>query len=477
MSTSSDGKSMIESSQNDLTIGANFVKIVILGAGKVGVTLTSQLMEEDHDLLVIDREADKLDRLVDRYDVLGIVGNGATFKVLEEAQVESCDIFIAVTDSDELNLLAGLLAKRLGAKDCIVRVRNPEYLGQRDFMKETMGLSMIVNPELEAAFEIRRMLLFPAAVKVDTFVNGRIELAEFRVTGTSLLVGLPLKRLSTVSKAKVLICAINHQGEILIPDGNAVLQENDRIYVVGQHNKLVRFCQDIRLFEQKIRRVMIVGGGRIAYYLATQLAELGLGVKIIEKQPKRARELSEHFPHLTVIQSDGSDEVILEEEGLARMDAFVALTGLDEENIVMSLYAKQQKVKKTIAKVTRMDFAEVLEQLAIDSVVSPKRIVANQLLSYVRAKNLPDESSGVKRMYKLIQDQVEALEFVVTEHTSFKNQPLKNVDTKDNLLIAAISRNKQSLVPDGETVIRPGDHVVIVAKDQKIQSLEMILKG
>lgn len=453
------------------------MRIVILGAGKVGFTLCAQLAEEDHDVLVIDREADKIERLVDRYDVLGITGNGATFQILTEVQVEEADIFIAVTDSDELNLLAGLLAKRLEAGNCIVRVRNPEYLEQREFMKETMGLSMIVNPELEAAFEIRRMILFPSAVKVDTFANGRIELAEFRITAKSSLMGKFLYQLPKLSKAKVLICAISRQEEILIPDGNAQLQENDRIYVIGQHQNLMRFCRDIRLFEQKIQRVMIVGGGRIAYYLATQLAELGLTVKIIESQQQRAQELSEKFPHLTVIHSDGSDEVVLEEEGLARMDAFVALTGLDEENIVMSLYAKQQKVKKTIAKVTRMDFAQVLEQLAIDSVVSPKSIIANQILSYVRAKDLQDESSGVRRMYRLIHDQVEALEFVVTESCSFKNQPLKTLNTKENLLIAAISRGKQTIVPDGETVLRPGDHVIIVAKEEKIHSLEMILKG
>lgn len=453
------------------------MRIIILGAGKVGVTLTAQLTEEGHDLLVIDREADKVERLVERYDVFGITGNGATFKILEEAEVAECDVFIAVTESDELNLLAGLLAKQIGAVDCIVRVRNPEYLEQRDFMKKTMGLSMIVNPELEAAYEIRRMILFPAAVKVDTFVNGRIELAEFRVTLGSSLVGLPLFRLPKVSKAKVLVCVISRQGEIIIPDGNVILQENDRIYVVGQHDKLVKFCQDIHLFEQKINRVMIVGGGRIAYYLAIQLTKLGLSVKIIENNPKRARELSEKFPHLTIIQSDGSDELVLKEEGLSRMDAFVALTGFDEENIVMSLYARQQQVSKTIAKVTRMDFATVLEQLMIDSVVSPKRIVANQILSYVRAKDLQEEELGVKRMYKLIQDQVEALEFLATEQTSFCYRPLKLVATKDNVLIAAISRGKRTLVPDGETKILPGDHVIIVAKNQKIQSLEMILKG
>lgn len=452
------------------------MRIVILGAGKVGATLTAQLVEEDHDLVIIDQQEDRVERLVDRFDVMGITGNGATFDVLAAAEIGETEVFIAVTESDELNLLAGLLAKQLGAANCIVRVRNPEYLEQRDFMRETMGLSMIVNPELEAAHAIRRMILFPAAVKVETFANGRIELAGFRLTKSSRLKGVRLRDLTKISRAKILLCAVKRGETVFIPDGETILAEEDRIYVIGQHDKLVKFCQDIRLFEQKLRRVMIVGGGRIAFYLAGQLADLGLRVKIIEHQMERAQELSRKFPHLTVIQSDGSDEVILEEEGLSETDAFVALTGLDEENIMMALYAKQQQVKKTISKVTRMDFATVLDQLAIDSVVSPKRIVADQILSYIRAKNNKDEATSVQRLYKLVDDQIEALEFIATNKFGFLELPLKQLATKENLLIAAILRGKRTIVPGGETVIKNGDHVIIIAKNHKIQALEDIIK-
>lgn len=452
------------------------MRIIILGAGKVGKALTQNLANEDHDLVVVDLNANKIDRMVNQYDVLGIVGNGATYDILLEAGVAETDVFIAVTESDELNILACLMAKKMGAKSLIARVRNPEYLKQRAFMRDQLGLSMIINPELEGANEIRRLLLFPSAFKIDTFVGGKIELAEFRLNKEAKLNGLSLKELTTISKTNVLVCAIQRKDELLIPDGNVVLRENDRIYVSGGHRDLVRFCQDIDLFEQKTKKVIIVGGGKIAFYLSQQLVEQGIKVKILESNHRRCVELSRKLPQVTIIESDGSEEDVLIEEGIEKVDALVALTGVDEENIVISLYGKQMNVKKTVAKVTRMNFSNVLNNLDIDSVISPKSIIATQILRYVRAKDNKDDDSSVKTLHKIADDQVEAMEFVVTPNTTFVNQKLADVNLNPNVLIAAISREKGFIIPKGETTVRLEDHIVVISKDQKITNLNDIVR-
>lgn len=454
------------------------MKIIVLGAGKVGKALTQYLSNEeyDYDVVVVDLHAEKVEAIVNQFDVLGVVGDGATYDILLEAGVNKTDIIIAVTQSDELNILACLMAKKMGAQNSIARVRNPEYLKQRSFMRDQLGLSMIINPELEAANEIRRILLFPSAFKVDTFVSGKIELAEFRLKENARLIGVSLNRLDKVSKANVLICAIRRKGELLIPDGNVVLEQGDRIHVMGQHRDLVRFCQDINLFEQKTKRIIIVGGGRIAYYLAHQLIEHGIQVKIIENNPKRCIELSIMLPKATIIESDGSDEEVLIEEGIESVDAFVALTGLDEENIVISLYAKQMKAKKTVAKVTRTNFMNVLDQLDIDSVVSPKNIIATHILRYVRAKNNKDDDSSVKTLHHLFNDDVDAMEFVVTPQTCFLNQKVSDVKLKNNILIAAISRERGFVIPKGDTEIRLKDHIVVITTDRKISSLNDLVR-
>ncbi|MBO0454165.1 MULTISPECIES: Trk system potassium transporter TrkA [Enterococcus] len=454
------------------------MKIIVLGAGKVGKALTQQLSDEDYDydVVVIDLHAEKVESIINQYDVLGVVGDGATYDILMEAGVDDTDIIIAVTQSDELNILACLMAKKMGAKNSIARVRNPEYLKQRSFMRDQLGLSMIINPELEAANEIRRLLLFPSAFKVDTFVGGKIELAEFRLKENAKLIGVPLNRLDKVSKTNVLICAVRRKDEVLIPDGNFVLEQGDRIHVMGQHRDLVRFCQNINLFEQKTKRIIIVGGGRIAYYLARQLNEHGIQVKIIENNPKRCLDLSIMLPNATIIESDGSDEEVLIEEGIDSVDAFVALTGLDEENIVISLYAKQMKAKKTVAKVTRTNFTNVLDQLDIDSVISPKNIIATHILRYVRAKNNKDDDSSVKTLHHLFNDDVDAMEFVVTPQTCFLNKKVSEVKLKNNILIAAISRERGFVVPKGDTEIRLKDHIVIITTDRKICSLNDLVR-
>ncbi|MEG0373406.1 MAG: NAD-binding protein, partial [Enterococcus sp.] len=329
---------------------------------------------------------------------------------------------------------------------------------------------------LEAANEIRRILLFPSAFKVDTFVSGKIELAEFRLKENTRLNGIPLNRLGKVSKSNVLICAVRRKEELIIPDGDFVLEQNDRIHVMGQHRDLVRFCQDINLFKQKTKRIIIVGGGRIAFYLARQLVEHGIQVKIIENNPKRCLELSRKLPEATIIESDGSDEEVLIEEGIESIDALVALTGLDEENIVISLYGKQMNAKKTVAKVTRMNFVHVLDQLDIDSVISPKNIIAGHILRFIRAKNNKDDDSSVKTLHRLVNDDVEAMEFVVTPQSRFLDKKVSEVQLKDNVLIAAISRERGFVIPKGDTEIRLKDHIVFITTDRNICCLNDLVR-
>lgn len=454
------------------------MKIIVLGAGKVGKALIQYLSDEDYDydVVVVDLHAEKVEAIVNQFDVLGVVGDGATIDILKEADVSETDVIIAVTESDELNILACLMAKKMGAKNSIARVRNPEYLKQRSFMREQLGISMIINPEYEAANEISRILLFPSAFKVDTFAGGKIELAEFRLKENARLNGISLSRLKKVSKTNVLICAVRRKEELIIPDGSFVLEQGDRIHVMGQHKDLVHFCHDINLFKQRTKRVIIVGGGRIGFYLARQLAEQSIQVKIIENNPKRCLDLAAKLPNTTIIESDGSEEEVLIEEGIDGVDAFVALTGLDEENIVISLYAKQMKAKKTVAKVTRTNFTQVLDQLDIDSVISPKNIIAAHILRYVRAKNTNDEDDSVKTLHHLVNEDVEAMEFVVTPQTCFLNKKISEVKLKNNILVAAISRGKGFVIPKGDTEIRLKDHLVIITTNRKICSLNDLVR-
>lgn len=455
------------------------MKIIVLGAGKVGKALIRHLSDEDYDydVVAIDLQEARVEAIVNQYDVFGVVGDGATYDILQEAGVKETDIIIAVTKSDELNILACLMAKKMGAQNSIARVRNPEYLKQRSFMRDQLGLSMIINPELEAANEIRRILLFPSAFKIDTFVGGKIELAEFRLGENTRLIGISLSQLSKVSKTNILICAVQRKDDLVIPDGDFILEQGDRIHVLGQHRDLVRFCHDIDLFKQKTKRIIIVGGGRIAYYLARQLIEHGIQVKIIENDPKRCVALSGMLPEAIVIESDGSDEEVLIEEGITNIDALIALTGLDEENIVISLYGKAMNAKKTVAKVTRTNFTHVLDHLDIDSVIAPKNIIATHIMRYVRAKSNKDDESSVKTLHYLVQGEVEALEFVVTAQSAFLNLQVSELNLKDNVLIAAISRERGFVVPKGETKIHLHDHLVILTTNRKVFSLNDLIKN
>lgn len=357
--------------------------IIIIGCGKVRQTLTEYLAGENHDIVVIDTNASKIEKVVHQYDVLGLCGNGANYDILLEARANRADVVICVTAQDELNILAGLMAKNMGANHLIARVRNPDYSKQKDILREQFGFSMLINPELEAASEIRRMIMFPSAMKVDTFSNGRIELAEIKLNNENKVIGKKLSELHTISKSSVLICAVRRKDDVIIPSGDYILEEKDHIYVTGTHRYLASFCLDIGAYKEKINDVMIIGGSRIAFYLTRALLFQGIKVKIIERDHKKCYEFAKQFPNALIIEADGSDEEILLEEGIEHTDALVCLTGLDEENLILSMAAKQLGVKKSIAKMNRTSLSSLIDNIGVDNVVSPKNIVASQIIGYL----------------------------------------------------------------------------------------------
>ena len=453
------------------------MKIIVLGAGKVGKTLIKHMSNEDHDIIVVDQNATKVEEVVNQFDVIGVVGNGGSYDILMEAGAQDANLIICVTTSDELNILAGLMAKKMGTKHTIARVRNPDYSSQRDFMRNQLGFSMIVNPELEAASEIRRVLSFPSAVKVDTFSRGKVELAEFFVEDHSRLNGVELSQLHKITKTNILVCAVSHNEDVIIPDGNYVIKPGDHLYITGTHRDLSRFCLDIGVITTRIKNVIIVGGGKIAYYLSKQLSTQGIKVKIIEKDKNRCQILAEKLPYVTIIHGDGSDDELLNEEGIENTDAVLALTGLDEENIVLSLSAKSLYHKKTIAKITRMNYAGLSDVLKVDSIVAPKKIVASQIIRYVRAKMNKDNDSSVKTLYKIVDGEVEAIEFKVTEQFKYLHKTLNEMKIKEHVLVAAIIRENEVIVPKGNTTMELNDYVIIVSRGEIMKSLNDILRG
>ena len=452
------------------------MNVVIVGDGKVGGTIASQLSGEGHDIIVIDNNTRVLTNASNTMDIISVEGNGASMEVQERAGVPHSDLLIAATSADEVNMLACLVGKKLGAKHTIARVRNPEYFQQINKLKDDLGLSMAVNPELAAAEEISRLLRFPSALKIDTFARGRVELVEIKISPHSVLDGMPLWAIYKEFQVKILICAVQREGEVYIPSGDFVLQAGDKINLTASHLEIARFFRTIGIFRTGVKSVMIIGGGRVAYYLAKELLALHVRVKIIEMDYRRCEDLCEVLPEAVIIHGDGTDKELLQEEGLEKTDALVCLTGMDEENIVVSLYAKAKKVSKVIAKINRINFDEILDALDIDGFISPKTIAASNIVRYVRAMQNSVGSSNVETLHKLINDRIEALEFKVREKSSVVGVPLKNLKTKDELLVATIIRGGRVIIPGGNDSIEVGDSVIIVTRNKHLMDLKDILK-
>lgn len=438
------------------------MKIIVAGCGKIGERIVASLVEENHEILIIDKDPDIVEEITNIYDVMGICGNSADSDIAIEASAGECDLFIAATDSDELNMLSCFVAKRLGAKQTIARIRAPEYNDNSlFFMKDNLEISMPINPERLAARELFNILKFPYALKVETFVRRTIELTEVRVPEGSALDGVKLLDIKAKFKAQVLVCCVQRGEEAFIPDGNFVLRAGDRIGVTAPHGELHKFFRATGFLQKQAKNVIILGGSRIAYYLAEMLRSIGVSVKIIEKDEKICEELGSALPKAVVIHGDGSEQELLLEEDIKDADAFISLTGSDETNILVSMFAMMNGVKKVIAKVNRDEIAPMASRLGLDCIISPKRMVSDVVVRYARALN-NSHGSNVETLYKLMGDKAEALEFSVKEDAPLLNIPLKDLKLKKNILIIGISRGGELITPSGLTEIHAGDRVVII---------------
>lgn len=453
------------------------MKIVIVGDGKIGSTLAEQLSREGHDITIIDRSPAPLQQTTEDLDILCIEGNGATYATQLEAGVDSADLLIAVTASDELNLLCCLVAKKAGARHTIARVRNPEYDGELSLITDDLGLSLAVNPELTCAQEMARSLRVPSAIKADAFAGGRVELLQVQIPEDSVLTGKTLMELpSLTANAKVLIGAVERGTSVCIPTGTFRLEAGDRISLIAEPRSAQAFFKKTRLAASPVRQVMIVGGGRIAYYLARQLMESGMNVKILDSDYARCEELADLLPKASILHGDGTNEAFLRESGIAETDAFAALTGIDEENLLMGMYVRKTFPRvKAVTKINRNSFQNIIGAMDIGSTFNPRHSASNQICRYVRAMQ-NSVGSKVETLYKLLGGRVEALEFRVAENADFCGVPLSQLRLRANLLIGSILRGSQVLIPNGQDTLESGDSVIVITTVTGLSDLRDILE-
>jgi trk system potassium uptake protein TrkA len=451
------------------------MNIIIVGCGKVGQTLAEQLNEEGNNITVIDIDPENLKSVSTSADVLGIVGNGATHSVQKEAGIENADLLIAVTDSDELNILCCMIAKKSSNCQTIARVRNPDYSIDASFLKNELGLAMLINPEYTAAAEIARVLRFPAAIKIDTFAKGRVELVKFKLPEKCSLVGLSVKEISTVLKCDVLICTVERGDEAYIANGDFVFEERDVVSLIAPHKKANDFFQKINYKLQSAKNVILAGGGKISQYLCDILERYSISVKIIERDRKLCDYLCSQYPEVTVINGDANDRDLLLEEGLGRSDAFTALTAQVEENILLSLFVKNAMSGKLITKVSKTEFDEIVKPLGLDTIITPKSITSDVIIRYVRSMKGSMESN-VETLYNIIRGKIEAAEFMIRASSEITDTPLMELKLKDNILIASILRNDQVIIPRGHDKILTGDRVIVVSKHLALRDITDILK-
>ncbi len=451
------------------------MNIIVAGCGKVGSVLAEQLSREGHDITVIDEDSDVVQHTSNAADVRGIVGNVASYNIQQEAGIGKADLLIAVTNADEVNLLSCLIAKKAGACQTIARVRNPVYHQEIRHIKEELGLSLVINPEWAAAMEMARLLRFPSAIDIDTFAKGRIELLRFRLGEDSPLCNQKIKTLSILSKCEVLICVVERSKEVLIPDGDLELKANDIISIVASSINASKFFRQIGIETNQVKNTMIIGGGKAAFYLAKKLLEMGIQVKIVEKDRENCEKLCDLLPKAMIIHGDGTDQELLAEEGLAEAEGFVALTNMDEENVMLSLYAKSMSKGKKITKISNNTYDNIISTLDIGSIIHPKHITAENILQYVRAMQ-NSIGSNVETLYRLVDGKAEALEFVVKEKGGTTDTPLQALELKDNLLVCAIHRKGKVIIPKGQDCLQVGDSVIIITTDcGKLKDINDIL--
>ena len=451
------------------------MKIVIIGLGTIGKTILKSLSAEGHTITIIDENKDKIETLIEKYDVSGVVGNGACLDIQKEAGMKSADLAIVLTNSDELNIFTCLVAKKLGVANTIARVRNPDYRKQIMGMKDELGISMIVNPEQDTATEIFNRINLPSIAQVEHFAKGRVLLVEIVAEKGCSLIGETLITLGKKLKTKVLICAVQRGRNVIIPTGHFMIEEGDRIHLTSDAKTLRDFLSEVNLVTSPLKNIMIVGGSKIGYYLASELSKKKYKIKLIESNRNVAEELASELPRATIVRGNGTQHDLLLEEGIEAMDAFVALTEIDEENMVVSMFANKMKVKKTFTQIKNDDLIGMLDELGIRNTVSPKNIVANRMISYIRAL-ANTRGSNVLTLYRLVNDQVEALEFLAKKQESIYDKPLKELKIKKDCLIACIIRENGVIIPNGNDCIKLDDSVIVVTTHKNFDDLTDIFE-
>ena len=451
------------------------MKIIVVGCGNVGYTLAEQLSKENHDITVVDTREKMVESVTNNCDVMGVIGNGTSLKVLMEAGVNEADLLVAVTGSDEMNLLCCLVARKAGGCQTIARVSNPIYNDEITFIKEEMGLSMIINPQLAAAKEMARQLKFPSAIKVDSFAKSKVELVNYRLEENNPLCNMKLRDLGHRLQGEILIPIVERGEEVLIPDGNFELKARDIITIIGSQKRTIEFFKSIGVATTTAKDVILVGGGRTAIYLTKQLLDMGIKVKIIENDPQVCEDISEMLPKVMVIQGDPTDKELLLEEGLEEIGAFISNTKIDEENVMLSLYAKSCSKAKLITKVHRISYDEIIENLNIGSVIYPKYLTAETIIKYVRAmKN--SMGSEIESLHRLNDNRVEALELIIREDSPVVGIPLCELQLKSEVLIGCISRKGKMTIPDGQSVIEAGDTIILITTSTGFYDINDALK-
>ncbi len=452
------------------------MKIIIVGCGKIGVTLISSLVEEGHDVTAIDNNPDVISQITNLYDVMGVCGNGVDCEVLESASAPDAELLVSTTDSDEFNMLACFLARKMGTHHTIARIRTPQYNDQSlGFMREHLNLSMVINPEYLAAKELYLLLRLPSAAKIETFSAKNFEMVELKLKADSMLDGLALSTLRSKFTAQFLVCAVERENEAYIPDGNFVLKSGDKIALAANHSEISKLLKEMGILHKKARNIMLLGGSRTSYYLAKMLTAAGNKVTIIERDRNICEELCDKLPKATIINGDGANQELLLEEGLRSLDAFVTLTGIDEENILLSSFAATMGVPKVITKINRDELIPLAERWGLDSFVSPKKTISDVVISYARALE-NSQGSSVESLYKMMDEKVEVLEFIVKPDFPQLNITFKDLKTKKDTLIAAIMRNRKIIIPSGSDFLMSGDKVIVIAANQRINNLSDILR-
>jgi len=453
------------------------MRILIIGSGKLGHTLAQRLVDEGHDVTVVEQNESVLQKTVDTVDAMFIRGNGVSTETLREAGAETADIVITATAGDEINMLSCLIAKRLGAQYAIARIRDPEYLSGLGFLQKELYIDYAINPERATAREISRMLRFPFAGNIETFARGRAEMVDFRAAQGDAVVGIPLKDIYKKRRQlpQVLFAAVERNGECIIPKGEFIIQPGDRVHVVSDVETITHFFHALGKGMETIRSVLLLGGSRIAYYLASVLLRMHIKVTIIEVNPEKARFLSELLPGATVIEGDGTDQELLESEGLTDFHAFVALSNRDEENLMAGFYANQRGVKKVIVKSSRENYSSIMHNMGLDSIISTLNVASNNILRTVRTRASRAHAT-VERMYRLMDGRAEALEFIAAAEDSYIHIPLKDLKIAKDCLVAVIVRENQVKIPFGNDTIEAGDRVVVISRKTGLSSLNEVLR-